>query len=100
MRFVRPKNECVTGNDFHCAILVTHGAVAAHDEIKLPLCRVRVVRKSWFPGRNSIPFQIEWMTLRQIERSWFAPERFRNSFEGRCVFPARRLPRLFFDLVE
>ena len=40
------------------------------------------------------------MPLGQVERSWLASERFRNSFEGDGVFPARRLPRFLFDVIE
>src|SRR5205814_10059502 len=99
MRFVRPEDEGVARHELSSAAFVTDASFAGNDQIKLPLRRMRVIRKSWFPRRNSIPFQIKWMTLRQIERSRFAPECFRNSFERHGVFPARRLPRLLFNLV-
>jgi hypothetical protein len=99
MRFVGPKDECVAGYDFSHAICVTNAAFPGNDQIKLPLRGVCVVREIRFPWRHAIPFQIERLTLRQIERLGIAPQGFRNSFEGHSVFPAGRLPRLFFDLV-
>ena len=61
---------------------------------------MRVVREILFSRWYAIPFQIEWMSLGQIERVGTAPERFRDSFEGHGVFFAGRLPCLFFDVVD
>src|SRR5437762_6392663 len=98
MQFLSPEDVGVAMHELSCAAFVTDASFAGNDQIKLPLRRMRVIRKSWFPRRNSIPFQIKWMTLRQIERARFAPERFRNSPEGHHVFSAGRLPRFLFDL--
>src|SRR5205085_1359952 len=59
-----------------------------------------MIRKINFARRNARPFQIERVSLRQIGRSRFASERFRNAFERRRVFRFRRLPRVFLDLVN
>src|SRR6266403_2250193 len=99
VRFVGTKNKSVAGHDFSRATPVTNRSLAGNDQIKLPLRRVRVVREIALPGRHAVPFQIEWMSLGQIERSRFAPECFRNSLERYGVFPAERLPRFLFYLV-
>src|ERR1043166_9437378 len=99
MRLVGTENERVSRPDFSRTILVTNASLSRNHQVKLPLCRMCVVRKICFPGWYSIPFQIKWMTLRQIERVRYASERFRNSFERHCVSSARRLPRFFLDFV-
>src|SRR5437867_11628177 len=99
MRFVRPKDERIAGHYFGGSIFMTDTPLARNNQIQLPLRRVCVVRKIWFSGRRPIPFQIERMTLGQVERAWLAPERFGNSFERDGILSAGRLPCLFFDIV-
>src|SRR6266478_1174168 len=100
MRFVRPEDECIAGYDLCLTILMTDISLARNDQVKLPLCRVRVVRKIWFARSHAIPFQIERMPLGQIERIRIASQRFRNSFEAHGVFSTWRLPCCFFDVVN
>src|SRR5206468_12862165 len=100
MRFVRSENERIAGYDIRRTIFVAHVPLARNNQIKLPLRRVCMIRKIWFSGRNAVPFEIERMTLGQIEGGRLASECFRNSFERDGVFSARRLPCLFFDLVD
>src|SRR4029077_2932332 len=100
MRFVGAEDERVASEDFSSAILVANSPFARNNQIQFPLGRVRVIREIWFPGRHATPFQVEWMSLGQIERGRLAPKRFGNSFEVHDVFSAWRLPWLFFDLAN
>src|SRR5207248_11032298 len=99
MRFIGLENKGVASHNFGRPLLVTNASFSRDNQIELPLRRMRVIRKSSFLGRHSIPFQIKWMTLGQIKRSRFASERFGNSFERHGIFSAWRFPRLLLDFV-
>src|ERR1700747_3230905 len=100
MRFVRAENKRIARYNFGLAVLVANDAFAGNHQIQFPLGRMRVVREIAFFWWNSRPFQVERMTLGQIERSRFTSQRFGNSFERSCVFSAWRLPRVFLDFVD
>src|SRR5437879_12150860 len=100
MRFVRPKDERIASHYFGGSIFMTNTPLARNNQVKLPLRRVCVVRKIGFSGGQPIPFEIERMTLGQVARAWFAPQRFRTSLERAGILPTRRLPRFYVDFVD
>src|SRR5882762_4620521 len=100
MRLVGSKNESIAVDNVGHALFASHDAFPANHEIEFPLRGMRVIGEIVFTRRNAAPFQIERMSLRQIERTWLAAKRLRDSFKRDRVFSAGRFPRLFLDLFE
>ncbi len=91
MRFVWTEDEHVAGHDFGRAVFVANSAFSGIHQIQFPLGRVGVVREVALSCGHQAPFQIKRMTLGKIERSRFASQRFRNSFERDNVFSAEAI---------
>jgi hypothetical protein len=95
MRFPWLKEKCVARSHFGYPMLVAHLPPARNHQVKLRLSRVRVIGTKEFAFGNSDECQIEWMSLRQMERLRFAPKRDRNVLGN----PAKLSFRRFFFLL-
>src|SRR5207253_9057599 len=100
VRFAWLEEEGVARCDDCRSGLVANASATRHDEIKLRLARVRMIRTKRFALRNADQREIERMPLRQIERLRIAPKRHRDILRSPSNLPLRRLLLPFFDVLQ
>src|SRR6266478_5859337 len=82
VRIARPEEKRVAGGDDCRSIFVANASASRHNQIKLRLARVRMIRAKRLAFRNAHQREIERMPLYQIERLRITSERDRNIFRS------------------